>query len=65
MMLTPEQLAARWNTSESYLGNLRYKKKGCPYVKRGRSVMYRLEDVRSYENARRVATAFVRPKVRK
>jgi hypothetical protein len=63
MMLTPEQLALRWHTSRSYLANLRSQGKGCPYIKRGRRVMYLVADVRAYEKARRVATEFVRPKV--
>ena len=29
-MITPDQLAARWRTSVSYLANLRNQKKGCP-----------------------------------
>ena len=64
-MITPEQLADRWSTSLSYLANLRSQGKGCPYFKRGRRVMYQLADVKAYEKARRVATEFVRPKVRK
>lgn len=61
-LLTPEQLALRWSTSRSYLANLRSQGKGCPYVKLGRRVMYRLEDVKKYEMARRVAVEFVRPR---
>lgn len=63
MILTPEQLAQRWATSRSYLANLRSQGKGCPYVKLGRRVVYRAEDVRAYEKARRVAAEFVHPKV--
>jgi helix-turn-helix protein len=62
MILTPDQLAARWHTSRSYLANLRSQGKGCPYVKLGRRVVYRAEDVRRYEKARRVAAEFVRPR---
>lgn len=64
-MITPDQLAVRWRTSRSYLANLRSQGKGCPYVKLGRRVVYRAEDVRQYEKARRVAAEFVHPKVRK
>ena len=63
-MITPDQLAARWRTSVSYLANLRNQKKGCPYVKLGRRVVYREVDVRRYELDRRVAAEFVRPKRR-
>jgi len=62
MILTPDQLAQRWRTSRSYLANLRSQGKGCPYVKLGRRVVYRSEDVRAYERARRVAAEFVRPR---
>lgn len=62
-ILTPDQLAARWSTSRSYLANLRSQGKGCPYVKLGRRVVYRQKDVERYEMDRRVAVEFVRPKV--
>lgn len=62
-IITPDQLAQRWATSRSYLANLRSQGKGCPYVKLGRRVVYRAEDVRAYEKARRVLAEFVRPKV--
>jgi len=64
MILTPDQLAQRWRTSTSYLANLRSQGKGCPYVKLGRRVVYRSEDVRQYEKDRRVAAEFVRPRSR-
>ena len=62
MILTPSQLAIRWHTSRSYLANLRSQGKGCPYVKLGRRVVYREKDVERYENDRRVAVEFVRPR---
>ena len=62
-IITSDQLAARWLTSRGYLANLRSQGKGCPYVKLGRRVVYRAEDVRAYEKARRVLAEFVRPKV--
>ena len=65
MILTPSQLAQRWHTSTSYLANLRSQKKGCPYIKLGRRVVYQMQDVKAYEKARRVAAEFVHPKVRK
>lgn len=61
--LTAEQLAERWNTSCSYLANLRSQGKGCPYVKFGRRVMYRGADVKRYELDRRVATEFIKPRI--
>jgi hypothetical protein len=61
-ILTSDQLAARWLTSRGYLANLRSQGKGCPYVKLGRRVVYREKDVERYENDRRVAVEFVRPR---
>ena len=63
-IITPEQLAARWQTSVSYLANLRSQGKGCVYFKLGRRVMYCEPDVKRYEKDRRIATKFVRPKKR-
>jgi hypothetical protein len=62
-IITPDQLAQRWHTSRSYLANLRSQRKGCPYIKLGRRVVYREADVKRYETQRRVAVEFVRPKV--
>ena len=61
-IITTEALAARWHTSRGYLANLRNQGKGCPYVKLGRRVVYRREDVERYEVARRVAVKFVKPR---
>ena len=61
-ILTSDQLATRWLTSRGYLANLRSQGKGCPYVKLGRRVVYREKDVERYENDRRVAVEFVRPR---
>ena len=63
-MITPSQLAARWRTSLGYLANLRSQKKGCPFVKLSRRVVYREADVKKYEARRRVAAAFVKPRKR-
>lgn len=61
-LITTDQLAARWSTSRSYLANLRSQGKGCPYIKLGRRVVYREDDVKRYEADRRVLTEFVRPR---
>ncbi len=61
-LMTTEELAARWDTSRSYLANLRNQGKGCPYIKLGRRVMYRTMDVKKYESDRRVAAEFVKPR---
>jgi hypothetical protein len=64
-MITPEQLAARWHTSVGYLANLRNQRKGCPYIKLGRRVVYCVSDVKQYELDRRIAAEFVRPRTKK
>lgn len=61
-LMTPEQLAARWSTSRSYLANLRNQGKGCPYIKLGRRVLYRETDVKAYEAQRRVVAEPVKVK---
>jgi hypothetical protein len=61
-LITPAQLAQRWRTSVSYLANLRSQRKGCPYIKLGRRVVYREKDVKRYEMDRRVAAEFVKPR---
>jgi len=63
-LISTEQLAARWDTSRSYLANLRNQGKGCPYIKLGRRVMYRVADVKLYEMKRRVVVEFVRSRTR-
>ena len=64
-LMTTGQLAVRWNTSRSYLANLRNQGKGCPYIKLNRRVMYRETDVKKYERDRLVTTEFVKPRHRK
>lgn len=64
-LIDSEQLAARWHTSRSYLANLRNQGRGCAYIKLGRRVMYRIADVKRYEEARRVAVEFVKPRLKK
>lgn len=61
-LISAEQLAERWGTSESYLANLRCQGKGCPYIKLSRRVMYRESDVKKYETDRLVLVEFVRPR---
>jgi len=51
-LLTEGQLAARWAlASAKKLQADRLKGGGCPFVKIGRSVRYRLSDVLAYETA--------------
>jgi hypothetical protein len=50
--LNEKQLAERWGVSIRTLQATRVKGGGVPFVRIGRSVRYRLEDVLAYEQAR-------------
>lgn len=52
-MLNEKQLAARWNISVRTLQAARVKGGGVPFIRIGRAVRYRLEDVLAYEEAQR------------
>jgi hypothetical protein len=45
------ELSRRWGVSPKTLENLRWKKKGPPYLKLGGRVAYRLADIEEYERA--------------
>jgi hypothetical protein len=49
--LNERQLAKRWGVSVRTLQAARVKGSGVPFVRIGRSVRYRLEDVLAYERA--------------
>lgn len=48
-VLTPDDLARRYDTSTANLASLRHFGKGPKWFKLGRRVYYRLEDVLEYE----------------
>lgn len=48
-LLTPKQLAERWQVSEATLNLWRHQGKGAPYVKLGSLVRYRLSAVQKFE----------------
>ena len=48
-VLTPDDLARRYDTTKEALASLRHYKKGPKYFKLGRRVYYRLEDILEYE----------------
>jgi hypothetical protein len=50
-LLTPMQLAERWNCSVKKLDADRLRGTGCRYVKIGRLVRYRISDVEAHEAA--------------
>lgn len=54
-VLSTAALATRWSVSQKYLANSRSAGQGPAYLKIGKSVLYAIEDVRAYEQARRVA----------
>lgn len=49
-ILSPEELASRWQIKPSTLGYWRCVKKEIPFIKIGGSPRYRMEDVEKYEN---------------
>jgi hypothetical protein len=49
--LSQNELAGRWNIKPHTLENMRWRKVGPPYIKIGGKVMYRLEDIETYERA--------------
>ena len=56
--LTPDQLLARWGNSLSLhtLKMWRYRKKGPPYVKIGKRVLYRTSAIAAWESKNEVTT---------
>lgn len=55
--LTPEELAARWDIHKGTLCNWRVKGIGPKYVKVGRTILYPVSEVESYEkNNQKVST---------
>jgi hypothetical protein len=54
--LTPAALAERHHTTPGHLANLRLRRQGVPFTKRGARVLYAFADVLAYEAAGRVQT---------
>lgn len=54
---TPAQVAEMLHTTENALGFQRHKRRGIPYVKDGRRVLYPAEAVAAYIEANTVHTA--------
>lgn len=50
-LITPDQLGERWHKTRSALSQMRYRGDGPKFVKIGRSVFYRVEDVLEYEES--------------
>lgn len=47
--LTPDNLAQRWHKTTRYLAQLRCNGKGPVYIKIGRQILYRLQDIEEFE----------------
>lgn len=57
-LLTPAELATRWDMKPASLANMRHRGRGPAYVKLGGSaVRYRAADVEAYERAGMVGAA--------
>lgn len=54
LLLTPKEVSELIARAEQSLANDRCSRRGLPYVKIGRSVRYKLADVLSYTEARRI-----------
>ena len=50
-LLTPAELAERWQIGTAVLSQWRYQGKGPVYIKLGHHVRYRLKDVEDFENS--------------
>lgn len=48
-LLTPDDLAERWNISSTTLKKWRWSGRGPKYVKIGRGALYRLQDIEKFE----------------
>lgn len=60
--LTPETLANRWNINPNTLSQWRWNGRGPKFLKIGRRVLYRLEDIECFEKQKvRQNTSYVNP----
>lgn len=48
-LITPDMLANRWNITIATLSQWRWSGRGPRYLKLGRKVMYRLQDIENFE----------------
>ena len=47
--LTPQELAQRWNIASHTLSQWRWNARGPRYLKIGKRILYRLEDIQEFE----------------
>lgn len=50
-LFTPDQLGERWGKSRQALAQMRYRGDGPQFLKIGKSIFYRPEDVNAFEEA--------------
>lgn len=50
-LLNPDQLGERWGKSRQSLANMRFRGDGPKFLKIGKSVFYRVQDVTAYEES--------------
>lgn len=50
-LLNPDQLGDRWGKTRQALANMRFRGDGPAFVKIGRSIFYRVEDVLAFEES--------------
>lgn len=50
-LLTPDQLGERWGKSRQALAQMRHRGDSPAFIKIGRSIFYRIEDVREFEES--------------
>ena len=55
-LITPRHAAVSFGFSEVHLANLRSERKGCPFYKRGRKVLYSAEEFERWATANPVRT---------
>lgn len=49
-LLTPEDLADRWNLTETTLSQWRWNGRGPRYIKMGKGIRYRLSEIERFED---------------
>lgn len=50
LLLTPEDLADRWNLTETTLSQWRWNGRGPRFIKVGKGILYRLSEIEHFED---------------
>lgn len=59
-LLLPTELAERWSVTTGHLNNLRWQRRGVPFIKIDGLIAYRYGDVLDFEFSKIVATSDAR-----